>query len=156
MAQQFRLVKYYFIYPDPFFRSSTDIQWLTKAARSSRQIGVEEMLRQRLRRLGPWMTVGSASSSLWWTTIAIENGPVEIVDLPINSMVDLSMAKCDSSQEGSSSSQPSGGNPWGFMRFLYHNPWKRYWNYWMEDYLNLNLISPEKDKSQRDIVVEWE
>ena len=25
---------------------------------------------------------------------AIENGPVEIVDFPINSMVDLSIAKC--------------------------------------------------------------
>ena len=30
----------------------------------------------------------------------MENGPVEIVDFPINSMVDLSMAKCDSSPEG--------------------------------------------------------
>ena len=25
--------------------------------------------------------------TLWWTNIAIENGPVEIVDFPINSMV---------------------------------------------------------------------
>ena len=32
----------------------------------------------------------------------MENGPVEIVDFPINSMVDLSMAKCDSSPEGNS------------------------------------------------------
>ena len=29
--------------------------------------------------------------------IAMENGPVKIVDFPIDSMVDLSMAKCDSS-----------------------------------------------------------
>ena len=27
------------------------------------------------------------NSTLWWTNIAIENGPVEIVDFPINSMV---------------------------------------------------------------------
>ena len=26
-------------------------------------------------------------STLWWTNIAIENGPVEIVDFPINGMV---------------------------------------------------------------------
>ena len=26
-------------------------------------------------------------NTLWWTNIAIENGPVEIVDFPINSMV---------------------------------------------------------------------
>ena len=25
--------------------------------------------------------------TLWWTNIAMENGPVEIVDFPINSMV---------------------------------------------------------------------
>ena len=30
----------------------------------------------------------------------MENGPVEIVDFPIHSMVDLSIAKCDSSPEG--------------------------------------------------------
>ena len=34
--------------------------------------------------------------------IAMENGPVEIVDFPMKSMVDLSMAKCDSSPEGKS------------------------------------------------------
>ena len=28
------------------------------------------------------------------TNIAMENGPVEIVDFPMNSMVDLSMATC--------------------------------------------------------------
>ena len=33
------------------------------------------------------------------TNIAIENGPVEIVDFPIDSMVDLSMAKCKRSPE---------------------------------------------------------
>ena len=33
--------------------------------------------------------------TLWLCqVIAIENGPVEIVDFPMNSMVDLSMAKC--------------------------------------------------------------
>ena len=31
---------------------------------------------------------------------AMENGPVEIVDFPMNSMVDLSMAKCGCSPEG--------------------------------------------------------
>jgi hypothetical protein len=31
---------------------------------------------------------------LGMTNIAIENGPVEIVDLPINSMVDLSIVLC--------------------------------------------------------------
>ena len=31
---------------------------------------------------------------------AIEHGPVEIVDFPINSMVDLSIAKCGCSPEG--------------------------------------------------------
>ena len=30
----------------------------------------------------------------------MENGPVEIVDFPMNSMVDLSMAKCERSPEG--------------------------------------------------------
>ena len=32
--------------------------------------------------------------TLWWTNIAIENGPVEIVDFPMKNKVDLSMAKC--------------------------------------------------------------
>ena len=37
--------------------------------------------------------------ALWWTYKKQLKmaGPVEIVDFPINSMVDLSMAKCDSS-----------------------------------------------------------
>ena len=31
-------------------------------------------------------------STLWWTNIVLENGPVEIVNVPINSMVNLSIA----------------------------------------------------------------
>ena len=34
----------------------------------------------------------STHCTLWWTNIAMENGPVEIVDFPINKMVDLSIA----------------------------------------------------------------
>ena len=34
------------------------------------------------------------------TNIAIENDPVEIVDLPINCMVDLSSSLCKRSPEG--------------------------------------------------------
>jgi len=34
------------------------------------------------------------------SNIAIENGPVEIVDLPINSMVDLSHQLCKRLPEG--------------------------------------------------------
>ena len=37
---------------------------------------------------------------------AMENGPVEIVDFPMNSMVDLSMAKCKRSPEGIWEVQP--------------------------------------------------
>ena len=36
----------------------------------------------------------SSLYTLWWTNIAIENGPVEIVDFPIKKMVDLSIAIC--------------------------------------------------------------
>ena len=39
-------------------------------------------------------------ATLWWTNIAIEHGHLIIVDFPINSMVDLSMAKCGCSPEG--------------------------------------------------------
>ena len=35
---------------------------------------------------------GKKKHTLWWTNIAIENGPVEIVDVPINSMVIISIA----------------------------------------------------------------
>ena len=38
-------------------------------------------------------------NTLWWTNIAMENGPVEIVDFPINSMVDLSSSLCKRSPE---------------------------------------------------------
>ena len=34
-----------------------------------------------------WLVV----TTLWLFNVAIENGPVEIVDLPIDSMVDLSI-----------------------------------------------------------------
>ena len=40
------------------------------------------------------------------TNIAIENGPVEIVDFPINSMVDLSSSLCNKLPEGKILSPP--------------------------------------------------
>ena len=38
--------------------------------------------------------------TLWWTYKKLLKMAIEIVDVPINSMVDLSIAKCDSSPEG--------------------------------------------------------
>ena len=45
------------------------------------------MLNNQMVNLGSWWDYPLVVSY-----IAIENGPVEIVDLPINSMVDLSIA----------------------------------------------------------------
>ena len=69
--------------------------------------------------------VSFPSSTLWWTNIlpwkiTMFNGkihykwyiwPIEIVDFPINSMVDLSMAKCKRSPEGTA---------WWFGTWLFH------------------------------------
>ena len=42
-----------------------------------------------------WCNIGNPYLNiytLWWTNIAIENGPVEIVDFPSYKVVDLSIA----------------------------------------------------------------
>ena len=52
----------------------------------------------------------------WLISISLENGPVEIVDLPMNSMVDLSIVFCFSLPEGNWYSHATSQSQYAYCR----------------------------------------